>query len=533
MYKIIVDSKLMHDPNIPNLKVIEPNFEPEQNEKGQFSFSIALTHPHINLIKPMKSLVYIYQDGDIIFRGRVTEDEEDTWKTKKYYCEGELGFLYDSLQPPFEYTGSVIGFFTQILTNHNAKVSEEKQFKVGTVTVTDPNDYIVRSSTSMEKSFEQLKSKLVDMLGGYLVVRHEKDGVYLDYLADLTTINTQKCELTKNIKSIDRSNTYTGIFTVIYPYGAENEDTGLRLTIEDVNEGVPYLVNQEGVEKYGWIEYTENWDDVTISTNLKNKAQARLDEGVLIENSLDIGAIDQSSVLQDIRGFRMGAKINVVSKYHGINANFVPLKMSIMLFDPSQNTITLNSTKRTLSEISNDTESSMSGVLETVEEVKNDVTINVPNRIESVKQELQSLVTQTAELLRQEVSQSYYSKDDNTELISQINTVFEQTSQSFEFQFNSFKQDLDNLLNNTNASFEDIRKYIRFVDGNIELGQIENEFKLTISKERISFTQGAQEIAYVSNSKMYNKFVEVTGSLQIGAFALTPRPNGNLAFKVV
>lgn len=533
MYKIIIDGKFMHDPNIPNLKVIEPLYEPEQNEKGQFSFSIATTHPHINLIKPMKSLVYVYQDGDVIFRGRVTEDEEDTWKTHKYYCEGELGFLYDTLQPPFEYTGSVIGFFTQILTNHNAKVSEERQFKVGTVTVEDPNDYIVRSSESMQNSFDQLREKLVDMLGGYLIVRHETDGVYLDYLADLTTLNSQKCELTKNISSIDRSNTYTGIFTVIYPYGAENEETGKRLTIEDVNDGVEYLVNQEGVDQYGWIEITEEWDDVTISTNLKNKALERLSEGVLIENSLDVGAIDQSNVVQDIRGFRMGSKINVVSKYHDINANFVPLKMSVNLFNPSQNTITLNSTKKTISEIGNDIESNVGAVMETVENVQNDVNVNVPNRIEAVRQELESLVTQTAELIRQEVSESYYSKDDNSDLVSMVNTVFEQTSSSFEMQFNSFKANLDDLMNNTNASFEDIRKYIRFVDGNIELGQVDNEFKLTISKERISFTQGSQEIAYVSNSKMYNKFVEITGSLQIGAFALTPRPNGNLAFKVV
>lgn len=533
MYKIIIDGKLMHDPNVPKLKVIEPKYEPVQNEKGQFSFSIANTHPNKGIIKPMKSLVYVYQDGDIVFRGRVTEDEEDTWKTTKYYCEGELGFLYDTLQPPFEYTGSVIGYFTQIINNHNLHVTDERKFKVGNVTVTDPNDYIVRSNTKMQTSYDQIKEKLLDMLGGYLIARHETDGVYLDYLEDLTTMNTQTAELTKNLASLTRSSVYTDIFTVIYPYGAENQETKKRLTIADVNDGVEYLVNEEGVEQYGWIEITENWDDVTISTNLKNKALDRLAEGVLVEKSIDLSVVDQSSIVQDIRGFRMGAKIRAISKYHGLDAYFIPMKMSVNLFDPSQNKITLNTSSKTISDIGNDIEDVVNGAVDTVEEVKNDVEVNVPNRIEAVKQELQSLVTQTAELLRQEVSESYYSKEDNSELVSMVNTVFEQTSESFEMQFNSFKTDLDDLMNNTNASFEDIRKYIRFVDGNIELGQVDNEFKLTISKERISFTQGAQEIAYVSNSKMYNKFVEVTGSLQIGAFALTPRPNGNLAFKVV
>ena len=437
------------------------------------------------------------------------------------------------MQPPFEYTGSVVGYFTQILNNHNLHVSEEKQFKVGNVTVTDPNDYIVRSSENIQQTYKQIKEKLLDMLGGYLVVRHETDGVYLDYLEDLTTLNRQKCELKKNLSSIDRSSVYTGIFTVIYPYGAKNEETKKRLTIADVNDGLEYLVNQEGVEQYGWIEITENWDDVTISTNLKNKALARLDEGVLVEKTIDVSAIDQSSVVQDIRGFRMGAKIHVISKYHDIDAYFVPMKMTVKLFDPSQNKITLNSTTKSISDIGNDTDSVVGGIVDTVEDIKNNVDVNVPNKIEEVKKQLESLVTQTAELLRQEVSESYYSKDDNSELINQINTVFEQSSESFEFQFNTFRQDLDSLLNSTNANFEDIRKYIRFVDGNIELGQEENDFKLTISKERISFTQAGVEIAYVSNSTMYNKFAEITGSLKIGAFALTPRENGNLAFKVV
>lgn len=527
MYKIIIDGKLMHDANIPNLQVIDPLYSPVQNDRGEFLFSLATTHPNIGIIKPMKSLVYVYQDGDIIFRGRVTEEDEDTWKTKKFYCEGELGFLYDTLQQPFEYTGSVIGFFTQILNNHNQHVSEEKQFKVGNVTVTDPNDYIVRSSESIQQTYKQIKEKLLDMLGGYLVVRHETDGIYLDYLEDLTTLNRQKCELKKNLSSIDRSSVYTGIFTVIYPYGAKNEETKKRLTIADVNDGLEYLVNEEGVEQYGWIETTENWDDVTISTNLKNKAQARLDEGVLIEKTIDVSAIDQSNVVQDIRGFRMGAKIQVISKYHDIDAYFVPMKMSVKLFDPSQNKITLNSTTKSISDIGNDTDNIVGGIVDTVEDIKNNVDVNVPNKIDEVRKQLESLVTQTAELLRQEVSESYYSKtDDGGDLTNKINTVFEQSIEGFVMQFNEF-------VSNTNGNFSDIRKYIRFVDGNIELGQKDNEFMLTISKERISFTQAGVEIAYVSNSTMYNKFAEITGSLKIGAFALTPRDNGNLAFKVV
>ena len=146
---------------------------------------------------------------------------------------------------------------------------------------------------------------------------------------------------------------------------------------------------------------------------------------------------------------------------------------------------------------------------------------------------MNSIIEQTANSIRTEISEKYYSKDDKTDLVSEITTVFEQNKEYFEMQFNQFRQDLDGILSDTNANFEDIRKFIRFQDGNIILGQIGNEFQLIITKERISFMQGVQEIAYVSNSKMYNRYVQVLEVFQQGDFAMVVRENGNLSIKAV
>ena len=89
----------------------------------------------------------------------------------------------------------------------------------------------------------------------------------------------------------------------------------------------------------------------------------------------------------------------------------------------------------------------------------------------------------------------------------------------------------------TQTQFEDIRKYIRFVDGDIVLGQVDNPFVLEIRNDRISFLQDGVEVAYLSNEgdtqKLYINDGEIIRSLKIGNFAFTPRENGNLSFKKV
>ena len=78
---------------------------------------------------------------------------------------------------------------------------------------------------------------------------------------------------------------------------------------------------------------------------------------------------------------------------------------------------------------------------------------------------------------------------------------------------------------------EQIRKYIRFVDGKILLGESGNQLELEISNDRISFMQNKTEVAYFSNNKLYVVDGEFTNSLRLGNFTYLPRTNGNLSFK--
>ena len=162
------------------------------------------------------------------------------------------------------------------LDNHNAQVEQAKQFKIGNITVTDPNNYIVRSDTNYKTTWDSLNEKLVEPLGGYLFVRHEEDGNYLDYLVDFQTISSQSIEFGKNMIDISQTLKGADIATALIPLGAQVEGTDERLTIKSVNNDVDFIYDQNAVNTYGWIFKTQEWNDVTEPSNLLTKAQQAL-----------------------------------------------------------------------------------------------------------------------------------------------------------------------------------------------------------------------------------------------------------------
>ena len=153
--------------------------------------------------------------------------------------------------------------------------------------------------------------------------------------------------------------------------------------------------------------------------------------------------------------------------------------------------------------------------------------------IKSLREELKSEISQTSKDIKFEVEENYYQKGETDSLVSSVSTKLEQTKDEFNFTFNKFNQDLEDLENGTNAEFKKIEKYIRFVDGNIILGEVGNELVLKLQHDRISFLQNNAEVAYFTNKKLYVTDGEYTNSLTLGNFAFIPRENGNLSFKKV
>jgi hypothetical protein len=151
----------------------------------------------------------------------------------------------------------------------------------------------------------------------------------------------------------------------------------------------------------------------------------------------------------------------------------------------------------------------------------------------NLEQNFEASLVKTQEDITATVAEKYYLKEDTDALISEVSTQVEQTKNSVEIQFTQFSQDIEAAAAGADAQFEEIKRYIRFVDGKILLGEAGNDLELEIANDRISFLQDGAEVAYFSNRKLYVTDTQILHSLQLGSFAFMPRENGNLSFKKI
>lgn len=527
MYQVYCDSFLLYNDQMEGHKIFNPKVELELNQIGKFDFDIYNDHPSFDHLHRLKSIIQVFQDDFLLFRGRILNDTQGFYNEKNVECESEYAFLVDSIQRPYDFTGTPAELFTLFITNHNAQVDASHQFKVGNITVTDPNDYISRSDSEYLNTWESIHKKLIDTLGGYLWIRHEEDGVHIDYLAELNFLSPQEIEFGKNLLDLKRETKGEDIATAIIPLGVKEEGSENRLNISAVNNNVDYVYNQEAVDRYGWIFKVQIWDDVTEASNLLTKGNAFLQDQIKMLYTIELDAADLATVDKSIESFHLGTQVRVTTNPHSINQLFLVSKLSINLLQPASNKLTLGDAFYTF------TEQATRGQISTENRLVNisaSALQNALNRLAETETRLSAQIETSAEGITTSVMDEVYLKDDVDALVSSVSTQVTQTAEDVEIRFTDFSQDIEAVANGTAAQFEEISRYIRFVDGNIVLGEEENTLTLRIEHDRISFLDSGAEMAYFSNNKLYVTDGEFLNSLRLGNFAFLPRENGNLSF---
>lgn len=348
MYTVRLDDKKIYDARIDDLTLIEPAIELEENNAGSFSFTIQNNHPSYNDIKRRKSIIKVYDDDEIIFAGMVYEIEEDFYKNKKVYCEGELSYLNDTIQRPAEYHDMTVrGLLETYIENHNAQVESEKQFKLGMVTVKDPNNSIY-CYTNMETTLSCIKDDLLDDLGGIIRVRYMNNEKYIDYITeDDVRTNQQVIRLGENLINYTSNISSLDIATAIIPLGNRLEESpieslDMRLDIKSVNNNLDYVSDSIAVSNFGWIYKTVVWDDVTDANILKSKGEKYLTDSQFDNLVIEATALDMHLIDNNEMSIRLSDKIRIISKPHGLKDKYFRLtKQTINLNNPENNTITL------------------------------------------------------------------------------------------------------------------------------------------------------------------------------------------------
>ena len=351
MYRIYADDNLIYDSRLDDSILTKADLTLEVNKSGSFEFTMYSDNPFYSVIQRLKTIITVYKNDNLIYRGRVINDVTGFFKNKTFTCEGELSFLLDSIIRPFEYKGSPKELFKKFITEHNSQVEAVKRFDIGAVTVTDPNDYIDRSNDSYEDTFTNIQNRLLDTHGGYIVITPGVNGRrVINWFAKIPYKSNQKIEFGENLLDFTKTVKGEDIATGLIPLGAKPEGSDKPITIADVNKGLDYIVDKTAAAKYGRIFVTNTWDDVTEPKNLLTKGTQYLQDIIKSNITIDLTAIDLSLLDKSIDDFSLGDYITIVSGPHGLNDEYMLEKQTIDLLKPDNDKITLGYTYSTFTE---------------------------------------------------------------------------------------------------------------------------------------------------------------------------------------
>lgn len=434
IYQIKCDGYVLYDPRDEELIVQNPKCKLSVNTTGEASFSIYATHPFYGHLQKMKSVFEILQDGDVIFRGRMTNDTLDFNNMKQVDIEGAMAYFNDSVVRPFAFpddflsnsdyiaaadSGNVIEFFLGwLIDNHNSQVKDFQKFKLGNVTVSDQNNYIVRSNEDYASTWDTLKTRLFESTHkGYLCIRYEDDGNYIDYLANFELTNTQRITFGENLLDITKESDAAETYTAIIPLGMkhneidkDSEDSS-RLTIEELSDGDvtsdivksgDTLYSKSAVDKYGFIYAPTSettWDDVTDATNLKtNGTEYLARKSVMLSNTITIKAIDLNFNDKNIESFRIYRNIQFYSIPHSLSGSYSLTTLDIDIQNPQNTVITLGDVSLSLTDKNASDKQAIMNQVETVKKQSNSQMADIKKVFSFLPQGLGIALGKVAEL---------------------------------------------------------------------------------------------------------------------------------------
>lgn len=389
------------------------------NSIDSFTFSMSPSNPGFNLINEFSTLVTAYNTNKdrYDFIGRVlyaeTTMDESGFITKTVTCESVLGYLCDSWQTYVEEKNwTVAGLLQHLVNCHNSLVEPYKQFKVGTVTAEDKNDNLYQA-VQRENTWDAIKSKLIDKIGGELQVRFEEDGMYLDYLDQIGETKDTEIALSVNMKSITREQDPTAFVTRLIPLGCKLKDgeteTEQRLDISSVNDGKTYIDDEQAIAVYGIHVGVVEWDDVTEPTNLKNKGEAWIKENNKVQIKYAITSLDLSLINKKFDDFDVGNYHPIKNSLIGVDDIARVIKKNIDVCEEVKSTMEVGDNFKALSDIQREQSAQIKQAAQTVSSFEN----NFNNRIKAVNEKINeqsetfySEIQQLSDNIKMEVSGS-------------------------------------------------------------------------------------------------------------------------------
>lgn len=377
-YKVLYDNQLLFDPYTDD-RITDTKLSSKLNAASYFDFTIAPTHSLYSKLAERAGEVRIYFNDLILFKGEISQIEEDFEGNYSVSCTGVLDYLtatrvrpYSTVEgeQPLKAPSSYDGYFQWLIDQHNSNcLDSRKRFSVGVNqgNMLDKNNYIYRSSEQRPTTASEIEDKILNSAGGYLFVRYKDDLNILDLYADVHDVNTQIIDYGVNMLDFTKTTTTEGQYTAVVATGytpdPPNGQTDVKMkpiTLEGCTDGgTPYsstivkmgdrVYDVEAVKRYGYHEYYVSNTDITTYDGLLYYACKTLNTLLSPALTISVKAVDLALIMGDkYKHLQLGQAVRIRSKPRKVDEYLMVNSIDLDLMNPENTTFDLGASYDTL-----------------------------------------------------------------------------------------------------------------------------------------------------------------------------------------
>lgn len=377
-YKVLYDNQLLFDPYTDD-RITDTKLSSKLNAASYFDFAIAPTHSLYSKLAERAGEVRIYFNNLILFKGEITQIDEDFDGNRSVSCTGVLDYLtatrvrpYSTVEgeQPLKAPSSYDGYFQWLIDQHNSNcLDSRKRFSVGVNqgNMLDKNNYIYRSSEQRPTTASEIEDKILNSSGGYLFVRYQDDLNILDLYADVHDVNTQIIDYGVNMLDFTKTTTAEGQYTAVVATGYTPDppegqtDVNMKpITLEGCADGgTPYsstivkmgdrVYDVEAVNRYGYHEYYVSNTDITTYDGLLYYACKTLNTLLSPALTISVKAVDLALIMGDkYKHLQLGQAVRIRSKPRKVDEYLMVNSIDLDLMNPENTTFDLGASYDTL-----------------------------------------------------------------------------------------------------------------------------------------------------------------------------------------
>nr|DAV18457.1 MAG TPA: Putative tail protein [Caudoviricetes sp.] len=406
-YRILYDNQLLFDPYTDD-RITDTKLSTKLNAAAYFDFTISPTHSLYSKLAERAGEVRIYFNNLILYKGEITQIEEDFEGNKSVSCTGVLDYLtatrvrpYSTVEgeQPLKAPSSFDGYFQWLIDQHNSNcLDSRKYFSVGVNqgNMLDKNNYIYRSSEQRPTTASEIEDKILNSAGGYLFVRYQDDLNILDLYADVHDMNTQIIDYGINMLDFTKTTTAEGQYTAVVATGYTPDppegQTNVKMkpiTLEGCTDGgTPYsstivkmgdrVYDVDAVNRYGYHEYYVSNTDITTYDGLLYYACKTLNTLLSPALTISVRAVDLALIMgEKYKHLQLGQAVRIRSKPRKVDEYLMVNSIDLDLLNPENTVFDLGASYDTLtgqqSAYLNALNSSINASLDTMDALGSDV----------------------------------------------------------------------------------------------------------------------------------------------------------------